>query len=87
MAKPTKQNDEETVKVEIGDPRRYFCDRAFVLFNEEHFILALQTGSVVDGQYVFTPKHAKKLMLRLQEKIEEYEKKYGELKVSLPKKK
>lgn len=82
-----KKDDKETTTVEISDPRRFFCDRAFVLFNKEQFILALQTGTVIEGQYVFTPHHAKRLLLRLEQRVKEYEDEHGELEVSLPTKK
>ena len=82
MGKKDKKNDKE--KALMGDPRRLFCDRAFVLNNDEHFVLAFQTGTVVESQYAFTPKHAKRFLLRLKEKIEKYEAEYGEMNVTLP---
>lgn len=78
------EQKKKPVELDFTDPQRYFCDRAFIVNGAEHFVLALQTGSVINGQYAFTPKHMKRLMLRLQEKMGEYEKEYGELKVELP---
>ncbi len=82
---PKEETKGEKLKVEIGDPRRSFCDRAFVMSNDEHFVLAFQSGSIIESQFAFTPKHAKRFLMRLQEKIEKWEKDNGKLEVSLPK--
>ena len=82
MGKRSKQNDK--AKAILGDPRRLFCDRAFIMNNEEHFVLAFQSGSVVESQYAFTPQHAKRFFLRLKEKIDKYESENGEIKSVLP---
>lgn len=76
-AKPTK------VQLDLQDPRRLFCDRGFILFSEEHFLMALQSGRVVTAEYVFTPKHMKRFLLRLQERIAAYEKEHGKIEASL----
>ncbi|MFA5300662.1 MAG: DUF3467 domain-containing protein [Lutibacter sp.] len=67
------------IEVKVSESRHFFCNRAFINYNEEAFLLSFQTGDVVDSQFAFSPKHAKRLMLKLKEKIEEFEKKYGEL--------
>lgn len=88
MAKKPKKAPEKQdgpIQIQLHEPRRFFCDSAFAVFNEECFVLALQTGNVVSAEYAFTPKHAKRLMLYLQDRIAEYEKNYGELKASLSK--
>lgn len=87
MAKKSKEVRkplENIIPLQIHEPRRFFCDRAFIASSEEYFVLAVQTGNIVSAEYAFTPRHMKKLMLRLQEKVAEYEKANGELKVSLP---
>ncbi|OGJ55861.1 hypothetical protein A3D88_01920 [Candidatus Peribacteria bacterium RIFCSPHIGHO2_02_FULL_52_16] len=75
----SKRKKKEKPKRDFGvaDPRHFFCDRAFIIQSKEHFLFAFQTGSVVEGQYVFTPTHAKRLMLRLQEKIAKWEEENG----------
>ncbi len=82
MGKKDKQG--QKISGLMGDPRRLFCDRAFILNNEEHFVMAFQSGSVVESQYAFTPQHAKRFFLRLKEKIEKYESENGEITVVLP---
>ncbi len=52
-------------------------------FDEENFSFLVMSGNSA-RRYLATPKHAKRLMLLLQAKIQEYEKQYGELKTSLP---
>jgi hypothetical protein len=80
--KPNPKNDKGPV-LNVHD-ERYFCDRALIAFSDEHFVLGLQTGTALH-HYAFTPKHMKRLMLLLADKIAEHEKQYGKLTTSLPK--
>ncbi|UPA22839.1 hypothetical protein K8942_01340 [Candidatus Peribacteria bacterium] len=84
MAEKERAKELGGITVDVAEPRRFFCDRAFVLNNDEHFVLALQTGSVIDAQYAFTPKHMKRLLLRIKEKLDAYEAQNGILDVTLP---
>lgn len=82
-ASKSTNKEAEKIPVKVTEERRFFCDRAFIPFNEEHFVLALQTGTVIDAQYAFTPKHMKRFLERLQKQIATYEKQYGVIKASL----
>ena len=50
---------------------------------EEEFILLIMSGNNA-RQYSMNPKHAKRFSMLLQNAINEYEKKFGELKTELP---
>ena len=55
---------------------------SMVNFDEEHFQFLMMSGGPA-RLYIASPKHAKRLMLLLQNQVGAYEKKYGELKTSL----
>ncbi len=53
-----------------------------ISFNEDFFMLSAVSGA--EGKsYSMTPKHAKRVMMRLKELVDDYEKKYGLLKTEL----
>lgn len=72
----------EEIKINI-DPFPMALTSASILSDEENFALILISGSQ-GRNYVLSPKHAKRLLLLLQQKISEYEIQFGELKTSLP---
>jgi hypothetical protein len=75
--------DGEHVDLDLVYYAALVCD---VTYTEESFFLNITSGR--RGRiYVLTPKHAKRLFLLLKKDLEEYEKKYGELKAGVPKKK
>lgn len=80
MAKPKPKN--ETIQTLKVQDERFFCDQALIAFGDEHFVLGIQTGTTLH-HYAFTPKHMKRLMLLIVDKIAEYEKKNGDLETSL----
>lgn len=73
---------EEPNLVKLEDVH-FALTQAFVLFGEEEFLIALVSGSL-GRQYHLSPKHAKRLYLRLQQQIQSYERQFGELKTELP---
>ena len=52
--------------------------------DEESFRLLMMSGGPA-RMYSLSPKHAKRIMLLLTKQIENYEKKFGEIKAELPK--
>ena len=68
------------------DPNIYAVSNAKVVIAEEEVQILLVSGHQ-GRQFMFTPKHAKRLMLLLAENIQNYEEKFGELKTELPKQK
>lgn len=84
--KPKIQKSEQLQQLpeKFEDERRIFCDRAFVIVGDEHFVLALQSGNVMDRTYSLTPGHAKRLMQLLEKQVAIFEQKHGKLNVSLP---
>lgn len=68
------------------DPAYYAAEVCDISFNEENFYVNMTSGR--RGRiYVLTPKHAKRLYLLLKKDLEEYEKKFGELRTGIQKKK
>jgi len=80
-------NHEENLQKALSEikaePNIYHLSNVKLAFNEENFLLLLESGSQI-YQFQLHPKHAKRILLRLTEKIGEYEKKFGELKTDLP---
>lgn len=66
--KPTLQN----LPQHTEEHRRIFADRCFVVFGDEHFVIAIQSGESMDRQYALTPAHAQRLSDLLQAKLTEY---------------
>lgn len=73
----------EEIKINM-DPFPMALSSAAVLNDEENFSLILISG-IQGRNYVLSPKHAKRLLLLLQQKITEHEAQFGELKTELPK--
>ncbi len=55
---------------------------ALINFDEEQFQLLMLSGGPA-RLYVLSPKHAKRLMILLQNHVATYEKQFGELKTGL----
>lgn len=61
----------------------YYLTNVSIRHTEEDFNLTL-TSHNSSRSYMTSPKHAKRIMLMLQAKVAEYEKKHGKLETSLP---
>ena len=75
---------EQPQQVQINlDPNSYMITMMNMGFDEEmfHFLI---TSANQGRQFVATPKHAKRIYLLLKQQIENYEKKFGEIKTQLP---
>lgn len=64
------------------EPVHHYCDGAKVIINNEIFLIALQSGGE-QGVYMFTPEHAKRLMLALIEQVKKFETAYRPIAASL----
>lgn len=64
----------------MNEERRIFCDRAFVVFGSEHFVIAFQSGEILDRQYSFTPEHAKRLRNLLTHELDKFESEHRPIK-------
>ena len=73
---------EQQIQVNL-DPNIYFITMVNMMFNEEGFNFLITSGNQ-GRQFVATPKHAKRIYLLLKKQIEEYEKKFSEIKTQLP---
>lgn len=73
----------QEVRVE-KDLGLYYLTSVGVAAGEEDFRFAM-TSHNVSRYYTASPKHAKRIMLMLKDRLDEYEKKYGVLKTELPK--
>jgi len=72
---PDCRNDVET--------GMYYLTGATIALSEEDIRFLLSSHNT-SQYYALSPKHAKRFLLLLKSKIDEYEKKYGELKVKHP---
>ncbi len=74
---------EEQVQIQL-ESALFYAGSANIVYGEEEFMIVLTSGNSA-RRYLFSPKHAKRMMLLLQQNIQDYEKKFGELKTELPK--
>jgi hypothetical protein len=78
-------NNKEQQPIQINmDPNSYMITMMNMGFDEEMFHFLLTSGNQ-GRQFTATPKHAKRIYLLLKQQIEDYEKKFGEIKTQLPK--
>ena len=76
--------EKEQPQIQINmDPNSYIITMVNMGFDEEMFHFLITSGNQ-GRQFVATPKHAKRIHILLQRQIEEYEKKFGEIKTQLP---
>lgn len=81
-----EESQQKQQPIPVLDPRLLYCDSTFISTEEngESFIFSFSSGGVITAQFCFSPKHAKRLKLLLDSKLEAYEKTHGELKTELP---
>jgi hypothetical protein len=76
--------EKEPQQIQLNlDPNSYMITMVNMGFDEElfHFMIA----SANQGrQFSATPKHAKRIYMLLKQQVEAYEKKFGEIKTTLP---
>jgi len=79
-----ENEDKKQQQLQIGlDPNAYTISMVNMGFDEELFHFMITSGNQ-GRQFNATPKHAKRILLLLQKQVEEYEKKFGEIKTQLP---
>ncbi len=69
-------------EVPKDEPLHVFCDSAHVVSSKDIILLALRSGGQQDA-YMFTPVHAKLLLLALKDQIDKYEAAYAPIVVQL----
>jgi hypothetical protein len=75
---------QEPQQIQINlDPNSYLITMVNMGFDEEMFHFMITSGNQ-GRQFTATPKHAKRIYLLLKQQIENYEKKFGEIKTQLP---
>lgn len=78
------EKEQQPQQIQLGvDPNAYTITSMNMGFDEEMFHFLIASGNQ-GRQFISTPKHAKRIYLLLKQQIEEYEKKFGELKTQLP---
>ena len=65
------------------DPNVYTITMVNMIYDEEAFQFLITSGNQ-GRQFMATPKHAKRIYLLLKKQVEEYEKRFGEIKTQLP---
>lgn len=76
------EKEQQHIQINL-DPNFYLITMMNMGFNEESFNFLITSGNQ-GRQFVATPKHAKRIYLLLKQQIENYEKKFGEIKTQLP---
>ncbi|MHB8483883.1 MAG: hypothetical protein ACYDBV_14320 [Nitrospiria bacterium] len=67
----------------VGDPNLYHITNVSINAGDEEVIFTIFSGAQA-RQFSASPAHAKRIMLLLQKKIEEFEGKHGQLMTQLP---
>ncbi len=75
-----KDNQSITISLE---PVEFALSNSIIAFDEEIFRLVAVSGNQ-GRQYVLTPKHAKRLLMLLQARMNEFEGVFGKIETSLP---
>lgn len=76
--------EKEPQQIQVNlDPNSYFISGVNMGFDEESFHFLVMSANQ-GRQMIATPKHAKRIYLLLKQQIENYEKKFGEIKTKLP---
>lgn len=76
--------EKEPQQIQLSlDPNLYAVTNVSIVSDEEMFHFLITSGNQ-GRQFLSTPKHAKRIYLLLKQQIEEYEKKFGEIKTQLP---
>jgi hypothetical protein len=70
-------------KVDFNQMPKKFCDGAIGAFNKDTFFLALTSGNNLDA-FATTPKLLKDISIFLNKNVENYEKQFGVIDMSLP---
>lgn len=79
-----EKEHQEPQQIQVNlDPNSYMITMVNMGFDEEMFHFLITSGNQ-GRQFTATPKHAKRIYLLLKQQIEDYEKKFGEIKTSLP---
>jgi hypothetical protein len=76
------EKEPQAIQINL-DPNLYAITNVNIISDEEMFHLMIMSGNQ-GRQFTATPKHAKRIYLLLTKQIEEYEKKFGEIKTQLP---
>jgi len=70
-------------KVDFNQMPKKFCDGAIGAFNKDTFFLALTSGNNLDV-FATTPKLLKDISIFLNKNVENYEKQFGVIDMSVP---
>ena len=77
-----KEQPKQQIQLNV-DPNAYMITMMNIGFDAEMFHFLIASGNQ-GRQFIATPKHAKRIYLLLKQQLENYEKKFGELKTQLP---
>lgn len=89
MSKKSKKDDavknpDRIVSFHNGDATVIFCNSSYIDFDEEIFVINIESGGMIKQRVAYSPKHAKRLLLLLQKKITDYEERFEKIKTDLP---
>lgn len=78
------EEEQKEIKINL-DPNLYAVVNVSIAFDEEQFVFTIFSGNQA-RQFSTSPKHAKRILLLLENQVSEYEKKFGILEAKLPEK-
>lgn len=70
-------------KIDFNQLPKKFCDGALGAFNKDSIIFCMTSGNSLDP-YATTPQIAKSIAKFFSQQIENYEKKFGEIDMTIP---
>lgn len=76
------EKEPQQIQVNV-DATLYAMSNMSIISDEENFYFFITSGNQ-GRRFAASPKHAKRIYLLLQQQLEAYEKKFGELKTALP---
>lgn len=74
--------EQKTIQINL-DPNLYAISNVSISSDEEQFIFTVFSGNQARN-FSSSPKHAKRILMLLEKKISDFEKKYGKLETKLP---
>lgn len=78
------EKEQQQIQMSL-DPNVYTITNVNIISDEEMFYFSIASGNQM-RQFAVTPKHSKRIYLLLKQQVENYEKKFGEIKTQLPQK-
>ena len=73
----------DSQKIDFNQLPKKFCDGAIGAFNKDSIVFCVTSGNNLEP-FATTPRIAKSIAIFLSKQIENYEKKFGEIDMTMP---